>query len=117
MNSDTVLAGTDGWITIVFSTNARSEMGVKSSAPRNGMSRNSASFIAWVLMGPNSSEYPSGRARATTVEPTLPEAPERFSTRTGWPRACRRWSATVRARMSVDPPGAQGTTMVTGRLG
>ena len=90
---------------------------MKSSAPWNGMSRNRVPFIACVLIEPNSSEYPSGRARATAAEPTLPEAPERFSTTTGWPRDRCKGSATARARMSVEPPGAQGTTMVTGRLG
>jgi hypothetical protein len=90
---------------------------VKSSAPSKGMSRNSAPFIACVLMEPNSRVWPSGRARATAAEPTLPEAPERFSTTTGWPRDRCKGSATARARMSVEPPGAHGTTMVTGRVG
>ena len=92
-------------------------MAVKSSAPWKGMSRISAPFIACVLIEPNSRVWPSGRARATRAEPTLPDAPERFSTTTGWPRARPKGSATARARMSVEPPGAQGTTIVTGRLG
>ena len=45
------------------------------------------------------------------------DAPERFSTTTGWPRDRPKGSATARARMSVEPPGAHGTTMVTGRFG
>ena len=117
MNSGTVRAGTEGWITMVFSTKASSAIAVKSSTPSKGMSRIKAAFIACVLIVANSSAWPSGAARATAAEPILPEAPERFSTTTGWPSAWRSGSARVRARMSVDPPGAQGTVMVTGRFG
>src|SRR5512146_3135098 len=47
----------------------------------------------------------------------LPEAPGRLSTMTGCPSAWVSLSATARARMSVDPPGAHGTMMWTGRSG
>src|SRR5690348_3973770 len=47
----------------------------------------------------------------------FPDAPGLFSTITGWPSDCVSLSATARARMSVDPPGAQGTMMCTGRSG
>src|SRR4051812_42250968 len=50
-------------------------------------------------------------------DPMLPEAPGRFSTITGCPSACRSCSPTTRAKMSVEPPGAQGTTIRTGRVG
>src|SRR5260370_19728904 len=61
--------------------------------------------------------WPAGVARATRSARTLPPAPERFSTTTGWPSsACMRgWM--MRATMSISPPGGYGTTMVTVRLG
>src|SRR5512141_2380544 len=47
----------------------------------------------------------------------LPDAPGRFSTTNGWPKLLVRCSLSVRARMSVDPPGAHGTIIVTGLSG
>src|SRR5689334_16643292 len=44
----------------------------------------------------------------------LPPAPARFSITTGWPSELERRSPTRRAKMSVEPPGANGTTMRTG---
>src|SRR5690606_6644113 len=43
--------------------------------------------------------------------------PGLFSTMTGCPRDWVSFSATRRARMSVEPPGAQGTTILTGFSG
>src|SRR5918992_5902722 len=39
----------------------------------------------------------------------LPAAPARFSTTTGWPSGAWARSASKRAKMSVEPPGAKGT--------
>ena len=50
MNSPTVFAGTDGLITMVLMTLARMAIGVKSSAPLNGMFSISDGFTARVLM-------------------------------------------------------------------
>jgi hypothetical protein len=47
----------------------------------------------------------------------LPEAPARFSTTTGWASDTASLSAISRAKMSVDPPGAKGTTTRSGRDG
>src|SRR6185436_9932966 len=47
----------------------------------------------------------------------FPEAPALFSTTTGCPIERESLSATVRARMSVEPPGAHGTTSLTGLSG
>src|SRR5688500_1061072 len=47
----------------------------------------------------------------------LPDAPARLSTITDWPSDLVSCSASERARMSVEPPGAQGTTRVIGRSG
>ena len=60
---------------------------------------------------------PSGALRTTVSTPTLPPAPVRFSTVTGWPSfSCIR-SASTRATTSVAPPGGKGTTMRSGRVG
>src|SRR5688572_23790233 len=47
----------------------------------------------------------------------FPAAPVLFSTRNGWPNLWRSSSASRRATMSVAPPGANGTTIVTGLFG
>src|SRR5882672_7162948 len=44
----------------------------------------------------------------------LPPAPARFSTMTCWPRLSPRNLATMRATVSVPPPGSKPTTMVIG---
>jgi hypothetical protein len=60
---------------------------------------------------------PSGAARVTTSEPTLPAAPGRLSTTTGWPNVSYNAGAISRAMMSLPPPGANGPTHRIGRLG
>src|SRR5688572_9951378 len=47
----------------------------------------------------------------------LPPAPARFSTTTDWPRFSVSFFATMRAAVSVPPPGAKPTVRVTGRVG
>src|SRR5215213_1541810 len=64
-----------------------------------------------------STVWPSGWARATASAPTTVAAPGRFSTSTGWPRPGAMRSASSRAMTSVEPPGGNGTTNVTGRSG
>src|SRR6478609_2648130 len=49
--------------------------------------------------------------------PTLPPAPARLSTMNCWPNALDSSGAIARARMSVVPPAANGTTMRTGLVG
>src|SRR3989442_4381466 len=49
--------------------------------------------------------------------PMLPPAPARFSTTNCWPKALESSGAIARARMSVVPPGAKGTTILTGLVG
>ena len=58
------------------------------------------------------SVWPSGAARATLSAPTLPPAPERFSTTTDWPSSAWYLGCRMRATMSISPPGGYGTTMV-----
>src|SRR5437762_3448491 len=47
----------------------------------------------------------------------LPPAPVTFSMTTACPSDRRMGSVRIRARVSVGPPGANGTIMVIGRLG
>src|SRR5258705_2714832 len=47
----------------------------------------------------------------------LPRAPALFSTMNCWPNSSEILAATTRARMSVVPPAAKGTTSLTGRVG
>src|SRR5947209_3424800 len=47
----------------------------------------------------------------------LPPAPALFSTTNCWPNSSDTFAATTRARMSVVPPAANGTTNFTGRVG
>src|SRR5882672_11463559 len=63
------------------------------------------------------SVLPSGLAFATTSVPITPPAPPRFSTTTDCPHFCESFAATVRAVISVPPPGANGTMKVTGLAG
>src|SRR5882672_9179525 len=49
--------------------------------------------------------------------PIVPPAPPTFSTTTVWPRGTRMRSAMMRAAVSVEPPGGNGTTRVIGREG
>src|SRR5262245_39881980 len=44
-------------------------------------------------------------------------APGTFSTITGWPTSSDSRAAMMRAEVSTGPPAANGTTMVTGRVG
>src|SRR5688572_447850 len=63
------------------------------------------------------SVYPSGAAFATSAPATLPPAPGRFSTVTGWPSCFDSSLAMARAVMSTPPPGGNGQTMRIGLEG
>ena len=64
-------------------------------------------------MLPISIVCPSGRARTTSIVPMTPPAPDLFSAIAFWPQRRCRWSATNLPMMSVVPPGAAGTMMLT----
>ena len=49
--------------------------------------------------------------------PVVPPAPATFSTTNCWPSAFEKYSPVMRAMMSVGPPAANGTMIVTGRDG
>src|SRR3954454_4791196 len=63
------------------------------------------------------SVWPSGRDLTTEAVPTLVLAPGRLSTMNLWPSRLPRPSASRRARTSVPPPAANGTTISTVRHG
>src|SRR6185295_10602144 len=72
--------------------------------------------MASVLTSSSSSVWPSLSALATRSAPMLPPAPVLFSTTTGWPMASCSFGPIRRARMSLVPPGANGTMILTGLL-
>ena len=73
-----------------------------------------AGFAAVVETVAMPSTWPSGFALMTSSAPIEPPPPALFSTSTCWPKAPPSFSATMRATMSVVPPGANGTTSRTG---
>src|ERR1700738_2763124 len=67
--------------------------------------------------GPISTVYPSGALWAAASKPTLPLAPDLFSTTICCPRERDKLSAIARAPTSVEPPAGYGTMKRMGRLG
>src|SRR4029077_3126242 len=61
--------------------------------------------------------YPSGGILATRAAAMAVLAPGWFSITTGWPHTSLNRCASTRARMSVGPPGGNGTMIRTVRLG
>ena len=106
-----------GFSTSTLGTPATSVTGTKSLTWSKGIFAYSDALIACVPTVPISSVWPSGAALATSAAPLLPPAPGLLSTMKGWPNAFCSSGASARARMSVVPPAAKGTTMRTGLLG
>jgi hypothetical protein len=96
---------------------ATSATGVKSSSGLYGRLGFRCGAIECVLLAAISSVWPSGAARITSPEPSVPPAPGRLSMTTGWPSAEPRPRAMARASRSVAPPAGNGTTMRIGLLG
>src|SRR5260370_23025336 len=61
--------------------------------------------------------YPSGSAFAAACVPIIAPAPGRVSTITGWRQCSVNFCPITRARMSTDPPGANGTMILIGFSG
>src|SRR6266496_4377819 len=61
--------------------------------------------------------YPSGADFATKSRPSMPLAPGRFSTSTGWPSRSVIFGPIRRDMMSVVLPGGNGTTILIGLEG
>src|SRR5688572_10868641 len=60
---------------------------------------------------------PSGGDFAAASSPIVEEPPGRFSTTTDCPRSSLNRGASMRNTTSVEPPGAYGTMIRTGRVG
>src|SRR5690606_20600253 len=92
-------------------------MGAKSLTVSKGRSLYRCGLTVRMLPEAMSKVYPSGLDRATAAVPTLPPAPSLFSTTTLFPQRAPSLSAIRRPTTSVVPPGENGTTMLTERLG
>jgi hypothetical protein len=117
MYSCRFFAGTAGFTTSTWGLPATSETGAVSLSESNeSLPAYSVTLDAKLLVC-ISSVYPSGAARTSASVATIVFAPGRFSTRTCWPIVSVIFPATIRARMSVPPPGVNGTMTFTGRFG
>ena len=74
-------------------------------------------MVASVVLAATISVYPSGGERTTAIEPVTELAPGRFSTTNDFPYSRSSLPPISRARMLYMPPGADGATMVTVRVG
>src|SRR5258706_13555568 len=117
MSSLTLLTGTDGCTASTCGEYDTITIGEKSFAGSNGMLAYTLGLIASAPTSERSRVVPSGADLATKSAPTLPLAPVRFSTITGWPQAVVRCGPIARARMSEVPPAAKGTMMRIGLFG
>src|SRR6266850_312483 len=117
ISSFTLATGTDGCTASTCGEYDTITIGEKSFAGSKGMSVYTLGLIDSAPTSESSRVVPSGADLATKSAPTLPLAPVRFSTMTGWPQAVVICGPIARARMSEVPPGAKGTTMRIGLLG
>ena len=62
--------------------------------------------MAIIAAGVSRMVWPSGFDLATISVPMMVPPPGLFSTITGWPSRAASFSETMRAEVSVDPPGA-----------
>src|SRR3712207_2369872 len=108
--------GRDGFTATTFGVSISSDTGAKARGSK-GKEGNSHAFTASGPSEPTSSVWPSGSDFATTSAPRLPPAPGRLSTTKGWPNTVVSRAASGRATESAKPPGGNGTTMRTGRVG
>src|SRR3954465_9663024 len=90
-----------------------SSTGSRSFSVSNGRFGMRNGLIAW-LSKQSSHVVPSGGDFATSAAPALPEAPGRLSTMMTLPNRCCRPAWTTRAIMSIEPPAANGTTILIG---
>src|SRR5690349_13711521 len=103
MNSATVFAGTEGCTTSMSGAEATSVTGARSLVASYGSLYRLG--LTLKVSGTISATWPSGALFATISVATMPEAPGRFSTTTGWPKLSESFCAMSRPMMSVEPPG------------
>src|SRR5215471_16415099 len=116
MNSGRVLAGTDGFTTMMFGKRMTEAMGAMSLKKLKLSFSYNVAFHALKLPA-MTNVWPSGGARTTASVPMLPPAPGLFSMMNCWPnRSDSRWPIR-RAVMSVAPAEPKGTMSRTGRVG
>src|SRR3979490_1119444 len=68
-------------------------------------------------LAPTSSVEPSGADLATYSVATMAPPPGLFSMMTGWPKLSDNFCPTIRAMMSLPPPGVKPTRIWIGRDG
>src|SRR6478672_2617644 len=90
-----------------------SSTGSRSFSVSNGRFEIRNGLMAW-LSRQKSHVVPSGDDFATSAAPALPEAHGRLSTMMTLPNRCCRPAWTTRAIMSIEPPAANGTTILIG---
>ncbi|KAF5297851.1 hypothetical protein FQR65_LT19663 [Abscondita terminalis] len=96
-----------------WGTLAMPATGTKSRSVSKPGLANRPGFMVMMLAEVSSHRLLPASARATWAAPTLPPPPLRFSTTTGLPSSLRSSGSMTRATMSLEPPGAAGTTRVT----
>jgi hypothetical protein len=80
------------------------EIGAKSLCGSYGRFECSSGLADIEPASATNSVWPSAATRFTSASATMPDAPGRFSTRTGWSHTCDSRCATVRATMSGPNP-------------
>ena len=117
ISSATLRTGTDGWTTSRHALRAIERDRGEVAHHVEGQVAVERGVGGVRAMEATTRVWPSGALRATCSVATLPAAPVRFSTTTGWPSPAVIPWATTRAVVSVLPPGAKPTTKRTGRSG
>ena len=106
-----------GWFALTDRANwklAICATGAKSAIGSYGSFENTIGASTVTTIGVSISTLPSAGAFFTASATSLPPAPGRFSTTTGWRRSSLMRSARRRAAMSAEPPGANPTSRRTG---
>ena len=116
MNSLTLLTGNDGCTTSTVVVRPSWLIMVKSFTGSKGSFLYSVGLIACGVVA-ITMVWPSGAERATNSVPIMVAPPARFSMTICWPNCLVSSGLSRRARMSVPPPGAAGTTRRIGRDG
>ena len=116
MNSLTLLTGNEGCTTSTVVVSPSWLIMVKSFTGSKGTFLYSVGLIACGVVA-ITSVWPSGAERATNSVPIMVAPPARFSMTICWPNCLVSSGLSSRARISVPPPGAAGTTSRIGREG
>src|SRR6478752_400567 len=103
MNPATDFTGTDGCTTSMSGAAATNVTGSRSFTGSYGSLYRLGLTVK--VRGTISMTWPSGALFATISVATVPAAPGRFSTTTGWPKLSESFWAMRRPTMSVEPPG------------